>query len=288
MADVSFYPPRAPRVRFFRELWYRLRRLIKAEKVEAGYYRIQPSVLAFLVPGYGFLAARRRFYAGAIVLGWLTLALVFLIRMGYPEGNVAMGLMISLHASSAVFLFVRTSCAEDLSQRLGIALLVLGGLMVFLYLPLIYLVLPRFLIPLDYEGKVVIVRVGGNPAQVRRGEWVAYRTLGTYNYGGIRVFEGHGLEQVLALPGDTIHFHKTHFEVGQASYPRRPYMPEQGEWQVEPDCWIIWPRLERRANYAPNMDGTIGVVWRDLAHVPRGNFIGRPMKHWFWRKQQLL
>jgi hypothetical protein len=288
MADVSFYPPRAPRGRFFRDRWYRLRRALKTEKIEAGYYRVRPSMLAFLVPGYGLMAAGRRIYARAVVIGWLTLALVFLIWMGYPEGNLAMGLMVSLHATSAIALFLRTVTAETLSQRLGLAALVLGGLLALLYLPFTHWVLPRILIPLDNEGRVVIVRVGGNPDNVRRGDWVAYRTVGTYNYAGVRVVEGYGLEQVLAVPGDTIRFHETHYEVGATSYPRRVHMPQEGEWQVEPDCWIIWPRLERRGNNAQNMEGAVGVVWRDLAHVPQENYIGRPMKRWFWRKQKLL
>jgi hypothetical protein len=206
-----------------------------------------------------------------------------LIGLGHTWANLAFGLMISLHATSGIFLGLRLSGYTDWPRKLRLAFLVLVGTSVLIYWPLLNGVLPRFVLPLRHEGRVVVIRVESQPSiPVRRGDWIAYRIPG-WNDGPIRLQEGIGFERVQAMAGDRVVFLETHCEVNGVPQPRREYMPKEGEWVVPENCWIIWPNLARRGREASVAE--VRGVLQAVAYVSTSEYIGRPFRHWFWRRQ---
>jgi hypothetical protein len=248
-------------------------------------YSTGDKVLGFLVPGYALLRGGRPTYGGALVAAYGLLALVFAIGMGHPAGNLAYGLMISIHASSGIFLAFRLWARDDLLERLGIAVGVLLATILLIYLPLSRVVLPRFVLPVNYNGKVVIVKVGGNPARLKRGDWVAYRTA-PFSGSGYRVESGIGLEQIQAMAKDRVKFAEDHYEVDGVARARPGFLPLEGEWMVPEDCWMIWPNLATRRGDAGRVDLT-GAL-QQLSIVSMDQYIGKPFTRWFGRKQMPL
>ena len=57
-------------------------------------------------------------------------------------------------------------------------------------------------------------------------------------------------------------------------------MPPSGELTVPGDTWFVWPRVEVTVG---RVDVTEELV--RLSLVPQANFVGRPFKHWFFRRQ---
>ena len=139
--------------------------------------------------------------------------------------------------------------------------------------------------------KVVVVR-GGAVKNVKRGDWIAYRISpdstpfqGRNNHGTIAVRDGFGLSPLLAGPGDAVRFSATSFAVNDKNFPRQPSMPRTGSLAILQRQWFVWPKFVIQYDTAPGVE--LAQVVQRYALISEDQFVGRPFKRWFWRKQIL-
>lgn len=281
-----YYPPRAhwysPLLRIAdglrRITW--LDRIHLPDAVSTGGF-----VAALLVPGLAFRLRRERVIAQAVMAAYALLAAVFVIWLGYPAGNIAFGLMLSLHASSILFLCSPWLARARFIFRLlfGVAVLVVVGML--FYAPIRRQIENHWLMPLRLHGRVVIVQTFSPAAAVARGDWVAYRMEGL-SMPGLFMRDSLGLRPVLGFPGDHIRFTPTACEVNGVSTPRLPQMPGSGESVVPENHWFIWPELAItvRGNAAAT---TAEAAFLRMSDVDQTQFVGKPLRRWFWRRQLL-
>jgi hypothetical protein len=219
----------------------------------------------------------------AIFAGCAVLAAIFIIWLGYPAANVAFGVLLSVHATSVVFLLNPWLASTRFIFRVvfGLAILiVVGGC---IYGPLRSQLQAHYLMPIRIDKQVVVVRRSASPGTVRRGDWIVY----SISRGGreeLYVEQGWGFGLVLAVAGDQIRFTTNAFVVNDSALPLRPHMPTNGGIVVPKNHWFIWPDLAIRG------DGNavaITSTMLGLATVPESAFFGRAFKQWFWRQQVL-
>jgi hypothetical protein len=61
-------------------------------------------------------------------------------------------------------------------------------------------------------------------------------------------------------------------------------MPQGGELVVPENHWFVWPELA--INVHGNVgEGPISATMLQLAIISESEFIGKPFKRWFWRRQ---
>ncbi len=280
----SYYPPRARWYSPLLLLAGEVRRRLALDRLRlptgVPFYR---ALASLLVPGLGFYLRGPRLW-GKAAMGFAALmALVFIVGLGYPIGNVAFGLLISTHVSSVLYVFEPWLAGERFRTRLlfSFVLLVLLGALV--YLPGRNLIQERWLMPLQVKGRVVVVHRVANAATLSRGAWIAYTIAGGSGQ-GLYAREGFGLGPVLALPGDQVRFTKSALEVNGVPQPRLEYMPEVGEWVVPQKHWFVWPEVAiTRYGNAPA--GAISATVVQMGTITEYQVVGRPFKRWFWRRQ---
>jgi hypothetical protein len=130
-------------------------------------------------------------------------------------------------------------------------------------------------------------------AALQRGDWIAYK-LGAgsdewgWNTGGahgaVRVRSGLGLGPILAVAGDRVGFSTNGFTVNGRTHALRPHMPTSGEITLREKQWFIWPELGI-SGYGNTPEGNISGLMQQLAVVSENNYIGKPFKQWFGRRQ---
>ena len=280
----SYYPPRAR--------WYSpllllaggVRRHLALDRIRlpAGvpFFRAVGSLVA---PGLGFYLRGPRLW-GKVAMGFAALmALVFIVGLGYPIGNVAFGLLLSTHVSSVIYLFEPWLAGARFRVRLSFSFVMLFVLGALVYMPVRNLIQEQWLMPLQVKGRVVIVRRLANPSALPRGAWIAY-AINDVSGQGFYVREGFGLGPVLALPGDRVRFTKSALEVNGVPQPLLDYMPQAGEWVVPQKHWFVWPEvaITRHGNTPP---GVIPASLLKMGTITEDQFVGRPFKRWFGRRQ---
>jgi hypothetical protein len=131
-----------------------------------------------------------------------------------------------------------------------------------------------------------------SPGVIKRGDWVMY-SLQNLNSGdphreggAVRSQAGYGLEPVLAVAGDSVTFSTNSFAVNGVEHPLLPHMPNSGEVIVPEKNWFIWPELGI-SGHGNTSEASISDAMLRLATVPENQFVGKPFKRWFWRKQIL-
>lgn len=281
-----YYPRRAP--------WYApLREGICALLAATRLNRLRPPASlgwhqflgGLLLPGFGFAVYRRPGFGRWVALGWVAVLLVGLAGLGQSWAVPIFGLLIGLHATSLLHLLTPwlTDCRPG--YRLALSVLSVGALVTLVYLPAERLMERLFCLPLAVDGRVIIVRPGGDPATVRQGEWVAWR-LDPYVRAGLVIHGGLELTTVLGVAGDLIEFAPGSFRVNGVKQPSLPDMPAEGTLQVPGDFFFLWPQLAtlREMNMPRER---IEAARLDIAIVPRSQFVGRPYGHWFFRRQHL-
>lgn len=211
--------------------------------------------------------------------------LVFLIAawFGFPSASVAFGLLLSIHTCGLAFLFDPLMHGARFRTRLlfGLSILVaLGGLV---YLPARNFIQDHWFIPLRVNGHVVIVRRQPPTAALQRGDCVAYSLEG-FTQHELIVHSGFGLGPVLALPGDQVRFTKSAFEVNGIAQPRLALMPETGDWIVPGKHWFVWPQLAR-SGHGQTDEGALSETILALSTISKDQFLGKPPRHWLWRRQ---
>ena len=285
----SFYPPRARWYSGFIYRWiqairrrFYLDRIHLPEGMPPGAF-----VLSIVLPGYSFFVLGRRLYGLAFVGAYVLAAIVFVVALGYALGGLAYGLLISIHATSIVYLEGKWLRDSEFLHRLGIALCTLAGVWGLMYAPVVGFAQRHLVMPVRRGERVMVVHCGVNLYTLKRGDWVAYTTPGNQDLdvgGRVIVREGMGLQQVLGLPGDHVRFTKEGVLVGDKLFPLAPYMPVDGELVVPEKTWFIWPQLNiyRGGGFAA---GNIEGIMQQMAMVSEKQIIGRPFRHWFGRRQ---
>jgi hypothetical protein len=287
-----YYPPRA---RWYSKLWrpwYALKRRLRLDAIPSPFeLPVHKLVMGIVVPGLSF-----RLY-GQPLVGWLVLAgyglaaLVFVIWIGYRPSTVALTAMISIHASSILHMQRRWLADMQLWLRIAWSVLLFVAVSACIYAPLCGLLERWWFMPLRIGERVYVIRTSATPRLVRRGDWIAYRIM-AQDWGehgaAVRIGEGYGIGQVLAVAGDKVSFSENGFSVNQELLPDRPHMPTQGAMTVAEGDWFVWPDvaiLEQRANA-----GTSGVTveaMKQLSTVRESEFVGVPFHRWWWRKQPM-
>jgi hypothetical protein len=279
-----YYPPRA---RWYRPGWRfgaAVRRRLHLDRLRPpGPISVRAFLCGLLVPGLAFGARGARLWGRVAVAASGLLAGLFFVWLGYPAGNVAFGLLLSLHSTGVAFLCEPWLAGARLRTRVFFSLatlLALGGLV---YMPLRHLLQERYCLPMNVAGRVVVVSTRASAASVQRGDWIAY-SIGAEGDHGVYVSAGYGLGPVLAVGGDRVRFGPNGIEINGVSAPRRDHMPAAGEWVVPQNCWFVWPEVDISGH------GNVGAAVLSerllrMATVTPAQFVGKPFQRWFWRRQ---
>ena len=245
----------------------------------------------FFVPGLAVYFRSPRLWGRAALLTSATLLLVYVVWLGYPAANMALGMLISIHTSGFVHYCKPLLNDDNFRSRLTFTLLSLLALMLVVYWPARSLVQEHLLTPLSMNGKVFVVQRAFPSYPIQRGDCVAYSLPETsegeaHNRGAVQFQGGAGLGPILAVAGDHVVFSQNTFSVNGILRPSVPHMPRAGEWIVPEKHWFIWPNLAI-SGHGNVSEQSISETMLELADVPAAQYLGQPFRHWFWREQTL-
>lgn len=273
--------------------WFRLLRALHLEQIHcpAGFNTGQ-TFFSLLVPGVSFLALGRRIL-GLSVLGiYLVCVPLFVIRLGFPEGNFAYGLLLAAHATSVFYLLAHWLGAMEFLNKLLLAAACLFVVWLALYYPVVHFFESRYAVPLRVHGAVVVMHPRVAPGELKRGDRVMFKLdekqLGQAHGGEgmVWVRAGVGWGPVLALPGDQVTFTTNRFAVNGVWQASLPHMPKGGELTLETNVWFVWPEFGINA-YGNVREENISALILRLSTVSAAQMTGRPYQTWFGRKQIL-
>lgn len=239
-----------------------------------------------MVPGLGFYVRGEKRWGKALVCCGAVLAMSFLIWIGYPLANVAFGLLLSLHVSSFLFLFKPLMAETRLPFRVALSLALLIVISQMVYAPLRHQLQEHWVMPLRAKGTVVVVHKGSDLRSVKCGEWIAY-SLSERAGEGLSVAGGFGLGPVLAVAGDHLQFKPEGLEVNGILQPPLAHLPSGGEIVVPEKHWFLWPELSI-TGHGHLGEPNISSAMLQLAIVSEAQFVGKPYRWWFWRRQHFL
>jgi hypothetical protein len=230
----------------------------------------------------------RRLLGSLVVAAYVSAAVVFVARLGFPDANVGYGLLISLHATSIIFMEGLWLKEAGFGTRLAVAFITLFAVWGLMYAPLVGFAEHHWIMPLRVGDRVVVVQRRVAASSIKRGEWLAYQITGDRYMGeqeqAVYLGSGIGLDPVLALPGDRVRFTPQAMFVNDQALPRAPHMPVQEEIVMPEKVWFIWPNLDMRGGGRVPEASISGTLQR-IAMVSQKGIIGRPFKHWFGRRQ---
>ena len=247
-------------------------------------------VLSLLLPGFSLFVNGRKKVGMAFVAVYLASLVCFVVWLGFPISGVGYGLMISVHASSIVFL---QSCTlrdkYEFGIRFMLAVATLLGVWLLAYRPVVKLAEANWWRPMIVQGRVMVMKPAKAPDSIQRGELVLYSIGGNqgryaHGEGAVWVHSGFGLGPVLAVAGDTILFTTNVFFINGQPAPRLPHMPITGEIQVPEKHWFIWPNLDISGHGNVGEAG-ISSAMLQLAMVSENQCVGKPFQRWFGRRQ---
>ena len=286
MAKLSspYYPPRAR--------WYSpllgfggaVRRHLALDRVRLPPGPSVGGVLgSLLVPGLGFWLRGPRWLGRLALAACLFLVLLFFVGIGYPAGNAAFGLLLSIHGTSLIYLFEPWLAGARFRTRIFASMALLVGLGGLVYMPARNWMETRWLAPLRVNDRVVVVMKSGAAPIVKRNDLIAYSLPGDTDH-AVYVEAGFGLGPVLAVAGDRVRFTQAAFEVNGAPQPRLAHMPQTGELTVPEKHWFVWPDLAI-SGHGNAPEATLSTALLQMATISEEQFAGKPFKRWFWRRQ---
>lgn len=277
----EFMPPRAGRLAGLRLAAERaLRQLRLNELVLPDGLLFRHVLLSLLVPGFGFVAARQRKLGKWAMAASGVLVLIYVLFLGRAVGGVAFGLLVSVHVSSFLFLIDHHFRHFGPRRRVVNALLAVGLFWLVLYLPVQGWLERHVVFPVRVGDQVLILRSGVNPAQLRRGDWVAFDSGGRWFEDGVLLERGLQFGPVVALPGDTVEFFPDRLLVNGRPQPLLANMPTAGAERLPQNCWLIWPNVT-----ISRTSGHAAELLLKVARVYPEQLRGRPLGRWFWHKQ---
>lgn len=289
-----YYPPRARWYSPVLDIGNAVRRRLALERLAFSLpdeARISHLIAGFLVPGLAVYFRGPQLWGKVAMASSALLALVFIVWLGYPVANLAFGLMISLHTTGFVYYCGPLLRDETVFRRLVFTFLVLIGIGFALYLPARNFIQNHWVTPFRLYGHVVVAQRSFQARQIVRGDWVAYTfneeaTGANYHGGVVQLQSGMNLGPVLGVAGDQVVFSTNSFSVNGVSHPRLAHMPASGELVVPEKHWFIWPNLDI-SGYGDVGEARVSGALMGLSDVDRSQFFGKPLQHWFWRKQVL-
>jgi len=289
----SYYPPRA---RWYTRLFLvpgdRVRRQLHLEKFQMrGGLSLTQFFLTLALPAFAFFVLGRRMVGWLLVVGYSLGTIVFVVYLGYPVSNIAFGLMMSIHATSIIFLEGLWLAKDRFGVRLFAAFCTMLAIWGLLYAPALQLAENQWLMPLRIGNRVLLVKHTTGKS-LRRGDWVAYRISedralsASARENRVYAQAGFGIQPVLALPGDRVRFERSQVFINDRPFAAGRYMPEAGEFVVSEKIWFIWPALDINLHGAiPQSD--ISATFQQLSMVPEKEIIGKAFRSWFGRRQAL-
>lgn len=291
----AFYPPRAHWYAPVFTLGNAIRRRLALDRLRAprGLEGLSAKELlgGFLVPGLAVYLRGPRWWGQAAMVVSFSLFITYIVWLGTPAANLAFGFLLSLHSTGFIYYCNPVLAHESLRSRLVFTVLVLLALALALYWPARNFLQNHLLTPLRFYGQTYIVQRNAGPRSVHRGEWVAYtldnsRTGHDYHGGVVQLRSGITLGPVLAVAGDTVTFSTNTFSVNGAVQTNLPHMPQSGGFTVAEKHWFIWPQLDI-SGHGNVGEARICEALLGLSDVGESDFYGKPLSHWFWRKQIL-
>ncbi len=286
-----YYPPRARWYSPFFGVWQMLQRRMGLDRLHLPEgIPVTAFIASLLVPGLVFIVRKERLIGRAILTGYGLLAFVFIVWLGYPVANVAFGLMLSAHVTSIVFLLNPWLVEARFAFRIATGLILLLVVGSGLYAPLRNELQTKYLMPLRIKGNVVVIQTFSSSLSIRRGDWIAYsldsQSVGDAHRegGAVRAEAGFGLGPVLAVAGDRIRFTPEFYEVNGVGRQSLPHMPKTGETVVPEKNWFLWPEVAITGN-GNAQEAVISTTMLQMATVAEAQFVGKPFKRWFWRRQ---
>jgi hypothetical protein len=245
---------------------------------------------SFLIPGLGIYLRGPRLWGKVAFVACGLLFWEFIIWLGYPFGNYAFGLMLSIHVTGFVYYCSPLLTDMEFAARLLFTLTVLVVIGGVVYAPTRSTIQGHWLIPLRVCGHVIVVQKLASADSIRRGDWIAYNLSGyVISVHGNRYAGDHsglGFGPVLAIAGDQVGFLTNAFTVNGVAHPRRPHMPDSGTVIVPGNHWFIWPDLAI-SGHGNVGEADISAAMLERADVSENQFVGKPFKRWFWRQQAL-
>ncbi|HEY5069169.1 MAG TPA: hypothetical protein VII37_05265 [Candidatus Acidoferrum sp.] len=247
---------------------------------------------SFVIPGLAVYLRGPRLWGQAALLACAFLFLFFIVWLGYPFGNYALGMLLSIHATGFVYYCGPYLLEKEFMFRIGFTIAVLIALGLMIYTPIRGAIQNHWLTPLRVKNHVVIVEKFASARGIKPGDWVMYSlneasTGDAHGEGGaVWVREGVGWGPVLAMAGDRVTFSTNSFAVNGIEQPHRLHMPTSGELVIPEKQWFIWPDLGI-SGHGNAGEANISAVMLSLATVPESQFVGKPFKRWFWREQVL-
>lgn len=249
-----FYPPRA---RWYGWLYYlglAIRRRLALDRIhlpkETTFGGI---ILGILIPGLAVYIRGPRLWGKIALSACAILFLLFIVWLGYPFGNLAFGLMLSIHASGFVYYCGPYLLGRSLSRRIVFTLLILTGIGLGVYLPIEHAIQTHLLMPLRNGNQVIIISIQNHSESLKLGDWAAFASD-----------EGVIFGPIMGLGGD----HASSITV-----------PE--------NHWLIRAQFARRYYEHGSLISFRSDSFEQLTIVSRDEFVGKPFKRWFWRKQNL-
>jgi hypothetical protein len=248
-----FYPPRARWYSRFLYLGLTTRGRLGLDRIrlpkEINFKEVG---LGLFIPGLAVYLRGPRFWGKLALAACASLFLLSILWLGYPFGNLAFGLMVSIHVSGFIYYCSPYLHGRGFSHRILFTLLVLAGIGLGFYLPIQHAVQRHWLMPVRNGNQVIIVSVQRCPAELKRGEWAAFVRDGEVFFGPIAGLAGERMDALTVPEGQwLIH----------AQYVRRYYHGDIPLFSTASDL----------------------VVQSEI--VSREEFVGRPFHRWFWREQ---
>ena len=286
-----YYPPRA---RWYAPVFYffgSVRRTVALDRIHLPPSITWPGLFkCFLIPSYGFYLRGPRALGKNMMAICALLFLIFIAWLGHSAANIAFGMIVSIHVSGIVYYCDSFLREWTFGWRILFTIATLIGVGFLIYSPLRSAIQNHWLMPVQMNGRVIILEKSVSAAQIHRGDWVGY-TLSGYrfsNHMGNGLWGGSqlGLGPVLAVAGDRVEFTATNFLVNGTPETPWPHMPTSGTVTVAPNHWLIWPTVSISGNWNAGENNISGAML-EMSDVPESQFIGKPLKHWFWRKQIL-
>jgi type IV secretory pathway protease TraF len=239
---------------------------------------------SLIIPGWIFFATGYRWIGRTVMAAYATAAFLFLALLGTSFANVLFGLMLGAHAISILWLIQHALGRVSFGVRLAASGTILYALSSLVYWPTLSELERSLFMPLQTPRGVIVVKPSPAPS-VRRGDTIIYRIQADRD-GGVIIEAGYGIDRVLALPGDRIEFTREGLHVNGQWIMRHLAMPASGSRTIPQNCWYVWPSFDIQSRgTVPAQMTTQGYLAAAL--VPQSEYVGKPFRHWFGRRQHL-
>ena len=303
-SDSSYYPPRAGRGRMSAASGVRVERLRNRfahfmrrlpSPPSFGVLSFRDGILSLILPGYAYVAMGRWQIGLLMAGGWVLALLLLLVFLANPTTRAwCLGTLASTHTSGLAMAALRSRELDPdlpsptLFHRIALPLALWAIAAAVIYWPFDTLLNETVARVVSVDGRSIVVNPRVDPEDLLRGDIILFRSGGNRYSGEVPVLMRDGLYWgvVLGLPGDQVTFSTNSVVAAGRSSPLEAYMPTAGSYPVPRDTWFAWPRMLQlgAARTSPDL---ITHAFLDQAQITRADFMGRPYRRWFFRRQDV-